>query len=257
MRFLFDFDGVLMNSCREAALTAYRAVTGQPVTRLEDLPAGCIRLFEKNRHNFVPAGEALPLMRWCIAQLSNTHDAMISPDEWERTKDLEDLSVGERGRLFFKARQEIVDHDKQAWLPLSKPYQPIWDSLKPIADELFILTNKNRTAVLDLTEFWGLPVPPENIYAADGGVSKTDNLGVILDREDRGEWLFIDDQLTNLIKIQKFVSQPEQSAKYVSFELALAGWGFCDDTMREATRGAGIPVVAQHDIISLSAQKIG
>lgn len=251
MRFLFDFDGVLMNSCQEAALTAYRAVTEERVTRLSDLPAGCLRLFERNRHFFVPAGEALPLMRWCISKLDFSHDAMLTSQEWEEVKAREVISVGERGRMFFAARNEIVAHDKAAWLPLSQPYQPIWDALKPVADGVLILTNKNRSAVLDLTEFWSLPVLPENIFAADGGMSKTDNLAKILDREKDRKWTFIDDQLTNLLKIHDFISQEAQRPNYDKFELVLAGWGYCDDNMKIATMGAGFRVLTQQEVINL------
>jgi hypothetical protein len=256
MRLLFDFDGVLMNSCHEASLAAYRAVTAEPVTRLEDLPEGCLRLFERNRHFFVPAGEALPLMRWCLSKLNGPHDAMLTPDEWQRVKDLETLSTGERSRLFFKSRQAIVDYDREAWLPLSQPYQPIWDAIKPVADQIIILTNKNRTAVLDLTEYWKLPVRPENIFAADGGASKTDNLAVILQREQRGDWMFIDDQLTNLLKISEFISQPLQSAEYNRFDLALAGWGYCDDNMRSASQRMSFPVLTQEEVIKLATRDL-
>jgi hypothetical protein len=43
---ILDFDGVLINSLDEVALTAYNATTGKLVTSLADLPTALVGLFQ-------------------------------------------------------------------------------------------------------------------------------------------------------------------------------------------------------------------
>ena len=46
---IFDFDGVLMDSVGEVALTTYNAATGRLCASLAEMPPGVAALFRRNR----------------------------------------------------------------------------------------------------------------------------------------------------------------------------------------------------------------
>jgi hypothetical protein len=64
--FIFDFDGVLIDSLDEVTLAAYNAETDTFATSLNQLEPDLIRLFKRNRFHVQPIGDALPLMSWCV-----------------------------------------------------------------------------------------------------------------------------------------------------------------------------------------------
>jgi hypothetical protein len=63
---ILDFDGVLINSLDEVALTAYNATTGKLVTSLADLPTALVGLFQRNRYHVQSIGDGILLMEWCL-----------------------------------------------------------------------------------------------------------------------------------------------------------------------------------------------
>ena len=46
---IYDYDGVLMDSVREVAVTAHNMLTGEIITRLDQIPTNALALFLKNR----------------------------------------------------------------------------------------------------------------------------------------------------------------------------------------------------------------
>ncbi|MCP4688322.1 MAG: hypothetical protein GY859_09735, partial [Desulfobacterales bacterium] len=79
---IFDFDGVLMNSMDEVVVTAYNATTGETATSLEALPDKASGLFRRNRFHIQPIGDALPLMRWCLEAASREPEKTLSAREY-------------------------------------------------------------------------------------------------------------------------------------------------------------------------------
>ena len=61
-----DFDGVLMDSVREVAVTAYNTLKGDIVTELNQIPKGALELFLGNRFHVQSIGDAPVLMKWCL-----------------------------------------------------------------------------------------------------------------------------------------------------------------------------------------------
>ena len=63
---IYDYDGVLMDSVREVAVTAHNMLTGEIATRLDQIPTNALALFLKNRFHVQPIGDAPVLMKWCL-----------------------------------------------------------------------------------------------------------------------------------------------------------------------------------------------
>jgi hypothetical protein len=87
---IFDFDGVLMDSVREIAVTAYNTLTGDIVTRLNQVPPVALELFLRNRFHVQPIGDALILMKWCLEIGASGPDKLLSEKEYS-VKNLREL----------------------------------------------------------------------------------------------------------------------------------------------------------------------
>ena len=75
---IFDYDGVLMDSVREVAVTAYNMVQNTIATRLNQLPQTALDLFLRNRFHVQPIGDAPVLV---LALLALRRGRVISVDQ--------------------------------------------------------------------------------------------------------------------------------------------------------------------------------
>ena len=76
---IFDYDGVLLDSVREVAVTAYNMVQGTIATRLDQLPQNALELFLRNRFHVQPIGDAPVLMKWCLEVGESDPQKLLSP----------------------------------------------------------------------------------------------------------------------------------------------------------------------------------
>lgn len=242
---IFDFDGVLMNSMDEIVVTAYNAATGKLATSLEELPDKLPRMFRRNRFHVQPIGDAPPLMRWCLETVSREPDRILSAREYASVIEHADRPVVDRTNRFFAVRERFVRKDRESWLSLHSPSQPIWDELiRRGPESVIILTNKNRTAVLELCRHFGLMVESFNIYSGDEGAAKTDNLKRIFNRLGEGPHTFIDDSVKNLAELDEAFNRETPRLK-----LILAAWGYLGPTDESTAESLGFPVFSQIDLI--------
>ena len=79
---IFDFDGVLMDSVREVAVTAYNTLKGDILlSRLDQLPQDALALFLRNRFHLQPIGDAPVLMNWCLEAATVDPGKLLSEEE--------------------------------------------------------------------------------------------------------------------------------------------------------------------------------
>jgi len=244
---IFDFDGVLLNSLDEVTVSAYNAVTGKLVTAIEKIPPHLVSLFKRNRFHFQPAGDVIPLMQWCLDTHIAEPNRLLTRNEFlniirETTEPL--ISRTDR---FFAARNRFAERDSRRWMSLNRPFHPIWGELvKRNGEQVIILTNKNREAVFQQSRYFGLNISKENIYAGDGGASKTSNLNTLFNRFSERPLRFIDDSLKNLQDLNAHFNQPSPL-----LSLFLASWGFIGPDDIQTARSSAISVLSQEDLIAL------
>jgi phosphoglycolate phosphatase-like HAD superfamily hydrolase len=232
---IFDFDGVLMDSVREIAITAYNSLTGDIFTRLNQVPPMALELFLRNRFHVQPIGDALMLMQWCLENSDCEPHKLLSEKEYVEILRQADEPVASRTKRFFETRNRFKSKDIKAWLELNEPVQPIWRQLvKRDWDKLVILTNKNREATITLCRHFGLAVYNENIYSGDDGATKIDNFSRIMQRFKSLTYAFIDDSVKNLRQLDEHYNKGE---KLVS--LLFAEWGYIgpDDALLAKSYG--------------------
>ena len=70
---IFDYDGVLLDSVREIAVTAYNMLNNTIATRLDQLPQNALELFLRNRFHVQPIGDAPVLLKHCL-EIGETDD---------------------------------------------------------------------------------------------------------------------------------------------------------------------------------------
>lgn len=252
--YLFDFDGVLIDSAREAGLSAYNTVFKKEYTSLSQLPDGCEELFFKNIYHFYNPYTLCNLMKWCGEQASVTNDRMMSRSEFsEYCAAQKDIVQSEITPYFYSIRVRFMETNPKEWLELNRPFPKIWNYLQQSdPKQLFILTAKNKKAVHTLCHHYGLMIPETNIYAGDNGVSKTDNFNIIHERIHARAYHFIDDHLKNLKDLDAHCNKtgaflsPESDA---FMKLYLCDWGYGDTLDYEEARKRGYSVVSQEQFI--------
>lgn len=234
---IFDFDGVLMDSMEEVAVSAYNACTAKLVTRAHDLPNGLLDKFRSYRSFMRTPAEAIPLMTWCLARANGSDGGDLDRGTFEQCCTTSPGSSRSRRRRFFEARQRLTEKNPSAFFSLNRPYQPLWGYLSDYGKPIVILTTKNRQAVLKLCRHFELAINPGDIYSGDQGMTKTANMEVIHRRFEASCYFFIDDLRQNLMELKGgFVKEG------VTLSLFLADWGYGtdEDAVFASTSGFGI-----------------
>lgn len=244
---IFDFDGVLINSLNEVVVTAYNSVSGQQIIDLEAVPETLTALFKRNRFHFQAAGDAVVLMQWCLETYRTEPEKILSPAEYQDLLQANDVPLLDRTNRFFETRGRLIKKDREKWLSLNTPFQPLWNALIERGGErVVILTNKNREAVLNLCRHFRLGILGENIYSGDHGATKIENLNSILGRFKASRYFFIDDSIKNLRQIDTAFNSPQKI-----FSLLFASWGYNGPEDPALARNYGYQIVNQQDTIEM------
>jgi len=244
---ILDFDGVLINSLDEVALTAYNATTGKLVTSLSDLPTELVRLFQRNRYHIQSIGDGILLMNWCLKNYANTSEKKLTPHEYEVIISDAAVSLTDRTLKIYEKRGQFITRDPDCWLALHHPYQPLWDHLMKRRKYAFvILTNKNRDATLRLCRHFGSGIHAADIYSGDRGVSKVENMRQIQQRFGDELSGFIDDSIKNLRELENSLNLGNKT-----IPLLLASWGYTGPWDEKIAQEYGYAVLSQKDLILL------
>lgn len=219
---IFDYDGVLLDSVREIAVTAYNMLNNTIITRLDQLPQSALELFLRNRFHVQPIGDAPVLMKYCLEIDGTDPDKLLSPEEYEKILEQVDEPVAARTTRFFETRNLFKAKDIKAWIELNAPVQPLWQILiENPTEDLVLLTNKNREATISLSSHFGLIICDDNIYSGDHGTTKIDNMTQIMGRFRQPAYAFIDDSVKNLREIDLHFNRETKT-----ISLIFATWGY-------------------------------
>jgi phosphoglycolate phosphatase-like HAD superfamily hydrolase len=236
---IFDFDGVLMDSVREVAVTAYNTLNSQIATRLDQIPRAALQLFLRNRFHIRPIGDAPVLMKWCLDNGESDSDKLLSPGEYDEILKQVIEPVVERTTRFFDQRNRFKTKNMNAWIALNTPIQPLWQILVENPPEnLVLLTNKNRDATVALSSHFGLKINNENVYSGDHGTTKIENMTQIIQRFRKPAYAFIDDSVKNLREIDQHFNKEEKT-----ISLIFATWGYTGPDDAQTAQNLGYQVV--------------
>jgi FMN phosphatase YigB (HAD superfamily) len=242
---IFDFDGVMIDSLDEVIVTAHNSVSKDLVKSLDDLPEGFEKVFRANRYHVQPAADFPVLAGWTLDVCTRSPDILLSRVEYRELLARDTEPPASRRNRFFAIRKVFTDSDHEAWLNLNRPYQPVWERLVDFGGaNIVIMTNKNKQPVIALCQHFGLPVEAENIYSAEGGANKIDNLNAIHDRFRQDSYFFIDDSVPNLCDLDTHFNGRNE------FNWILATWGYVGPGDRDEADRREFPCQSQEQFIA-------
>ncbi len=235
---MLDFDGVICDSAEEcfaSSWTAYHAL--HRGAEGGDPPASARAAFRAMRP-FVRSGEDFVLIQDLIARGMTVQSQPEFDRAWERP------GIPSRDRfkeLFYRARTDLLEKDRGAWLALNTVYPHVLSALSriPASFPLYVLSTKKPPFVIETLAANGISVPGSHVLYSHGEpkLAAVERLREALGFE---EAVFVEDQLDAI----RGNTNPRIRA-------CLASWGYVrEEWLREAT---GISVLRPDDFVSLVA----
>ncbi len=221
--FLFDFDGVLIDSAAEIVLSSHNAVTGLFCTAYDDVPESYRNLFLASKGSSRSAGEMIVLGQAVLDRIGEGElERPITRSELEVDISLAEADLNDFKELFFATREKLVTHAPEAWAALHHPIEPLWSLIQRMqgSKDVFLLTHKNSISVKRLIDHYRLPIAPENIYSSDTGKAKHENFLDLASTHPASCYVVVDDAPNNLIEIADHTPQDVQT------RLIHANWGY-------------------------------
>jgi phosphoglycolate phosphatase-like HAD superfamily hydrolase len=236
---VFDFDGVISDSAREAFAVALRTYSSlRPDSTLEqneDLYAGFLEL--------MPLGNRAEDYAVILAALEE--GARIGDqsayDSFYRQQDPEQLRIFHE--QFYRARTSWAQGDPEGWRQMLRPYPEVLEVLHRRSSQviLAIATAKDGGSVRMLLRDYGI----ESLFREDlvldkeTGVSKRSHLEHLQQSLEVpfAAVTFVDDKVNHLDQVAR-----------LGVRCGLAAWGYNGSREWEAARGAGYLVLHLHDL---------
>ena len=240
--FLFDFDGVVCDSCDECTVSAWRTCQLLNVINdndTDDHPPHW--LFDKMREirPAIEVGWQIPVLLSVFLEQSSSSSssdssstAMSVPeiiqhyevlvDDWLKSKR---LTSEEMIKTFGKVRDDWIKNDMNSWLDINTFYNEISDSITTCQGKTILVTTKQQRFATALVRHAGIDekaMSNDDIYGLGMYKSKAD---VIVDRMQRGHYEpnnthFFEDRWPTIHKCLK-----DERLEGVRFYLC--SWGYC------------------------------
>jgi len=242
--FAFDFDGVVCDSARETALTAWRAARDLWPDRIAAAPrADDLARFARLRPVIETGYENVALVG--LLARGATDDAVLAGFQalCEGFIADEGLDRQDLRRRFGAARDAWLDADVESWLDAQGFFPGVVDAINALAAPCCIITTKEDRFTRVLVERAGLDVPAERVYALESFESR--GKGSVLQdlaREHPGARLhFFEDRLATLERVHGLPG----------VDLYLVDWGY--NTAPERERARADPRIRLLDVDGFTA----
>lgn len=221
--FLFDFDGVVCDSCDECTVSAWRTcklLNAIPNTddldTTQDTPPQW--LFDKMREirPAIEVGWQIPVLlsvfldQQAKAKSSSNNPALSVPEVLERYEQLVEewltrYNLTERDMIdtFGQVRDDWIAQDMESWLEINTFYKGISQAINECDGETVLVTTKQQRFATALVRHAGVTdasMPDDSIYGLGMYKSKAD---VIVDRMEQGGYKsahFFEDRYPTIAK---------------------------------------------------------
>jgi FMN phosphatase YigB (HAD superfamily) len=217
-----DFDGVLCDSARETAFSAWRAGRELwPDWTTTEPPPEYVARFLQVRPWLETGHQAVTMMRMVADGLA---DVEFADHLEEHCREYQaQLGCGREDMVtcFGRARDEWIRRDLAGWLGSHDFYPGVTAAVHRAREllDVYVLTTKQERFARALLESQGVYLPEDRLYGLERGRSKED----ILDELGRGEGCsevhFVEDRAETLRRV---LAVPSLSA----VRLYYAAWGY-------------------------------
>lgn len=215
-----DFDGVICDSQQECLLVAYNAYnsfsknSAKRINNINTIPYYIRRDFLKHRYLVRPAKEY-----WLIINLLVKNKEIPNQTTFDNWVNYYSKKLIQYEPFFFEERQSLKENSPELWFSLHRIYPEFfnyWESLNKLY-EIYIVTNKDYSAVSVLLDYFGINISERKIWGFEKKLEKIDMLKNIMDLNDisNSDLIFVDDHPDYV-----------ESIINIGVKSYLAGWGY-------------------------------
>jgi phosphoglycolate phosphatase-like HAD superfamily hydrolase len=227
---VLDFDGVLCDSARETAATAWRAGSQIWPAWSGEIPAGHTERFCEVRPWLETGYQAILMMRMVDLGCDDTaFSEHLS--EWEG-RILAECGCSKEAlvTLFGGTRDRWIGDDLPSWLSANGFFAGTVARVKEwlaSGGELYVATTKQERFVCELLASQGVELAADRLYGLERGIKKEQLLQELAQRYPGHSLHFVEDRLDTLRRV-------EAISALDGVLLYLALWGYCTPADRES-----------------------
>lgn len=218
-----DFDGVLCDSARETALSAWRAGRQLwPEWSAGGPPADHVARFLEVRPWLETGYQAIIMMRLIADGAPDRAFAEELDEHCRRVLDEQGLQRQDLVRLFGQARDAWLRQDEAGWLAAHEFYPGVVEALQAAMEraEVVVITTKQERFARALLASRGVHLADDRLYGLERGRSKPAILGDLVMRPGASARLhFVEDRAETLRQV---LAEPALA----SVRLHYAAWGY-------------------------------
>jgi phosphoglycolate phosphatase-like HAD superfamily hydrolase len=226
---VLDFDGVICDSAEECFVSSWTAYHVLYRGRAGAAAPAASRAAFRALRPFARSGEDFVLIQDLIADGTSVEDQAEFDRAWLRPGM---PSPGRFKELFYRARTDLLEKDRAAWLSLNTIYPHVRAALPRIhpGTLLYVLSTKKPQFVSETLDANGIAIPRHRVLYSHGEPKLATVEGL---RKSTGseEAVFVEDQIDAI----RGNTNPR-------IRVYLAAWGYVQESwLREDT---GIPVLS-------------
>jgi phosphoglycolate phosphatase-like HAD superfamily hydrolase len=217
-----DFDGVICDSARETAVSAWRAGRGLwPEWAAEAPPPEYVARFLRLRPWLETGYQAIVMMRMIADGLPEAEFVERLEEHCRACLARLGCSRDDLVKRFGRTRDEWIGSDFAGWIASHDFYPGVIETLSRERAHLdvYVLTTKQERFARALLESRGLRLPPERLFGFDRGRAKEDILAGLVGGPERPAVHFVEDRAETLRRV---LAVPTLAA----VRLYYAAWGY-------------------------------
>ncbi len=243
---VLDFDGVICDSIDECFVTSWTAYfnlyRGQrpaylPVTLRKDFAR--LRPLVRGGADFMLIQEMLDKGQSAFRQSEFDAIARAAGDE----------KMMLFHELFYKARAEMLESDRESWLGLNRIYPHVAASFSLLSRDapVFILSTKKPEFIAEILTAKAIPLPRDRILYS-GSERKLDIVAKVSEDGGFSRATFVDDQIDHLLCEEAAIPDAARRSP-PPVRALLATWGYVkEEWLQEPLR---VPTVTPREFLAL------
>jgi phosphoglycolate phosphatase-like HAD superfamily hydrolase len=230
-----DFDGVLCDSARETAVSAWRAARALWPADMgpAEPPEPVVERFVAVRPYLETGYQAIPMIRLVVDGCPESVFRDRFDEECERLMAALSLTREDLVARFGAARDSWIAADEADWLSRHRFYPGVLARLSAARrdHEVAILTTKQERFAAALLRSGGVDLPSERLIGFESGVPKEQTLAALLGEARARDTAvhFVEDRLDTLRRV-------ENTPELDRVRLYYAAWGYGTPTDLAAAR---------------------
>ena len=242
---ILDFDGVICDSIDECFVCSWAAYFNLYLGRRPSyMPVTLRRDFARLR----------PLVRdgadfMLIQEMLDKGTGASSQSEFDAlARRAGEQKVRLFHELFYKARSEMLEKDRESWLSLNRIYPHVMSAFSIFSSgaPVYVLSTKKAEFIAEILSARGVAMRRDRILYS-GSEKKVDIVARVSAEGGFAETMFVDDQIDHLLREGAAVGRETDNGTRI--KVFLATWGYVkEEWLREPRR---VPAITPEEFLAL------